>query len=129
MESGFISRFQDAFCKHFIYVTDTQGKNQVIYHILIEVPKGGSKNAAMYTFYIPISSECPIDTGGACHPKKNFHLPTVHFQGRTVSFREGNRFLISEWIFLHKCYDAILCNFHPWGAVSNRSLSIQPIAP
>ena len=81
MESGFISRFQNDFCKHFIYVTVTQGKNQAIYHILIEIPKGRSKNAAMYTFYIPISSDCPIDTGGGCHPKKKFHLPTVHIQG------------------------------------------------
>lgn len=85
------------FCKHLIYVSDTQGK---IERYIISSLKylGGSKNAAIYTFYIQTSSGSPLDTGGGC---------------KSTTKRSHTIF----W------------NFRPWGAVSNRSLSIQPIAP
>lgn len=87
--------FQEFFLQTFYLYHRDSGKNQAIYHILIEVPKGGSKNAAVYTFYIPISSDSPFDTGGGC--KSN-----------------TKRSLISEWILkfspLGRCIQQVIVN-------------------
>ena len=39
---------------------------------------------------LPETNEYPLKIG---HLKRTFHLPTIHFQVRTVSFREGNHLL------------------------------------
>ena len=46
------------------------------------------------------------------HPKRKCHLPTIHFQVRTVTFREGIHFL---WFFKHPWNRT--CKFRIWPEV------------
>lgn len=88
--------FRDFFCKHFIYITETQGKIER-YNIIssLKYLRGGSTNAAIYTFYIQTSSDSPFDTGGGCKSTTK-------------------RSLISEWILklspLGRCIQQVIVN-------------------
>ena len=39
---------------------------------------------------LPETNSLPLKIS---HPKRTFHLSIIDFQGRTVSFREGNNFV------------------------------------
>ena len=78
------------------------------------------KNAFASSFTLPKTNSLPLKLG---RPKRQFHLPTIHFQARTVSFRECN------WWFKHLNFRAspkwkgtswkIIWTKPPWLSVQN----------
>ena len=68
----------------------------------------------------PETNSSPLKIARA--PKKNNRIPTIHFQGRTVSFRDGNNHYFkkcSSWVPFHSAVESFLPGSTNWGIPSS----------